>query len=81
MLLSLLATALAFDALTARLARVRISRGGRRSVSLRALLAALLLALVGASSLYFLPLYFGWPLPPEVALRRARRLDPWGSDE
>ena len=74
MLLSLLSAGLAFDLLTQRAATVRLYRG----VSLRELLAVLLLALALASFVYFLPLYLGWPMEPGEMARRARRLDVWG---
>ena len=78
LLLSVLATALAFDALTRPLARVRISLGPCGVATLRDALAAALLLLVALSSLYFLPLYLGWPLHPDDSARRTHRLDPWG---
>lgn len=66
LLLSVLATALVFDALTPRTGHTRTA------------VAALLLLVIAHSSVYFLPLYLGWPLPPEEAQRRALQLDPWG---
>ena len=79
LLLSVLATALVFDALTTRLAHVRVPLGGRAAPSLKAVLAAAVLVSVALSSLYFAPLVFGWPLTPADSQRRTRLLDTWGS--
>jgi hypothetical protein len=40
-------------------------------------LCGLLLALFAATSCYFAPLYFGFPMQPDEQARRVRRLDTW----
>ena len=69
LLISVLATALAFDALTSRCKHPRI-----RDMC-RVALASLLLAAILASSLYFMPLYLGWPLHPDEFQARLWRLE------
>ena len=64
LLLSMLATGLAFEALTARAERVSLL-GGR--LTLRGALALALAAIFLASFARYAPLYTGWPVPREQA--------------
>ena len=73
LLLCLLSAGIAFDVLTQHAASMHVYRG----LSLRRLLAVLLLLLAFVSSAYFAPLYFGWPIEPGEMQRRVRRLDVW----
>ena len=73
LLLSLLAAGIAFDVLTARVAKRSIGAG----CSVRHLVVALLLALALAAFAHLVPLYLGWPLELETMNERTKLLDIW----